>query len=89
MSRVVGYDILGKRVSLIGYEWSAWQSGWQCTNETYFFAETPKFVSEKGGFPGQIIMFWPKLFGFRCFGKLVFGPKWHKMAEMPEFRNRK
>ena len=31
------------------------------------FTETPKFVSEKGGFPDGIINFWPKLFGVSVF----------------------
>ena len=30
------------------------------------FAETPKYISVKIGFPAEIIRFWPKLFGFRC-----------------------
>ena len=43
-----------------------------------FFTETPQFIS------GPIVMFRPKLFSFRCFGNLFFGPKWHKMAEIPK-----
>ena len=52
--------------------------GWQCTNETYFLPKHRNLFRKKGGFPGRIIMFWPKLFGFLCFGKLFFVWKWPK-----------
>ena len=57
--------------------------GWQCTNETYFLPKHRNLFRKKGGFPGRIIMFWPKLFGFRCFGKL-FSVGNGRNAEIPK-----
>ena len=48
------------------------------------FAETPKYISVKIGFSAEIIRFRPKLFGFRCFGRLVSVPKEPKSAESAE-----
>ena len=48
------------------------------------FAESPKYISVKIGFSAEIIRFRPKLFGFRCFGRLVSVPKEPKSAESAE-----